>query len=369
MKKSLTILISIILIAAVGAFAFFFGPWASGSPEKEYTIISPVYHVDRIYRSMKGPSSVNDFKFPGVTDDEMIWITGFKAVMVGEDGKTPVSQEFMCHSNLDIDMKTHRKLLGWDKTRTSSRLFTLSQGQYEIKFPEGYGIPLFGKEKLKLVTQVLNLNDYENEHDVRHKITIQYVRDKDAEKPLKPLIQSGAVAVKLVEGEEGYYGLKDPDEEIHGSSCLEGESASRHLYNDRFGRKFTGHWVVEPGIEENKSNVTKFIRVPYDTTIHYIAVHLHPFAESLKLVDLTTGKTLFTSKVRAPEDRIGIEYVDYFESEEGIPVYKDHQYQLISVYNNTSDEPQDSMAVMYLYLLDKEFNRDLLVSGINNNLN
>ena len=148
MKKYL-ILLSVAAVAAVGAYVFFLSPKASSGIEKEYTLISPVYHVDKIYRSMKGPSSNNNFNFPGIKDDEIIWITGFKAVMVGEDGTTPVSQEFMCHSNLDMDVRAHKKLVGWDKTSTSSRLFTLSQGQYEIEFPEGYGIPLFGKEKLK----------------------------------------------------------------------------------------------------------------------------------------------------------------------------------------------------------------------------
>ena len=366
MKKYLIIL-PVLILAAVAGYLFILTPSDSKGIEKEYTLVSPVYHVDKIYRSMMGPSSNNNFNFPGVGENEIVWITGFKAVMVGEDGETPVSQEFMCHSNLDMDVKRHKKLVGWEKTSTSSRLFTLSQGQYEIEFPEGYGIPMFGKEKLKLTTQVLNLNDTENKHDVRHKITVKYIRDKDLDEPLKPLVQKGAVSVKLLEGDDGYYGHENPNEDLHGSSCLVGESASRHEYNDKFGRTFTGHWVVEPGIEENKTNVTNFVRIRYDTTIHYIAVHLHPFAESLKLVDLTTGETLFESKVTAPKDRIGIDYVDYFESAEGIPVYKDHQYQLVSVYNNTSDVPQDSMAVMYLYVLDKEFNRDLLVSQNSDN--
>jgi hypothetical protein len=366
-KRHLLIIFAVVVIVALAAYSLILKPFLIDSGiEQEYTILSPVYHVDKIYKSMKGPSSVNNITFPGVAEDELIWITGFKAVMVGEDGNTPVSQEFMCHSNLDIDIKKHKKIVGWDKTRTSSRLFTLSQGQYEIDFPEGFGIPLIGKEKLKLVTQVLNLNDRENEHYVRHKITVKYVRESDATEPLKPLVQTGAVGVKLLKGEDGYFGIKETDENLHGSSCLPGETATRHSYKDRFGRVFTGHWVVEPGREENHTNVTKFINIPYDTTIHYIAVHLHPFAESLKFVDLTTGKTLFHSKVRAPEDRIGINHVEYFESTEGLPVYKDHQYQLISVYNNTSEEPQDSMAVMYLYILDKEFNRDLVVSRYNN---
>ena len=44
----------------------------------------------------------------------------------------------------------------------------------------------------------------------------------------------------------------------------------------------------------------------------------------------------------------------------GIPVYADHQYELVSVYENTSAEEQDSMAVMYLYLDDRHFHRPLV---------
>jgi hypothetical protein len=110
--------------------------------------------------------------------------------------------------------------------------------------------------------------------------------------------------------------------------------------------------------------VTEFLNLPFDTTAHYIAVHLHPFAESLELIDRTTGETVFRAKVDGADGRIGIDRVDYLESAEGIPFYKDHQYELVSVYDNTSGEAQDSMAVMYLYLLDKNFRRpDLSTAG------
>ena len=71
----------------------------------------------------------------------------------------------------------------------------------------------------------------------------------------------------------------------------------------------------------------------------------------------TTGKTLFKSAVRNFDDRIGLDKVEYFSSAEGIPVHADHEYELVSTYNNTTDQDQDSMAVMLLYMLDKEFRK------------
>ena len=101
--------------------------------------------------------------------------------------------------------------------------------------------------------------------------------------------------------------------------------------------------------------VTRILNLPFDTRIHYIAVHLHPFAESAELLDLTTGETVFKSEARPPLEGIGLAHVDSFSSPAGLPVYKDHEYELVSVYNNTSGVPQDSMAVMSLYMADRDF--------------
>lgn len=51
---------------------------------------------------------------------------------------------------------------------------------------------------------------------------------------------------------------------------------------------------------------------------------------------------------------IGLEHVDHFSSVEGIPVYQDHEYEMVSVYDNTTDEPSDAMATMFVYMLDQE---------------
>ena len=305
---------------------------------------------------MKGPSSVKKFSLNDSDEPELLWITGYKAEMVEPDGETPMSQEFMCHSNLDIDIKTHEFLFKSGRNSLQERIFTISQGQYEIDFPQGFGIPILSPEELSLTTQVLNLNLENPDFNTRHKVTINYIKDSDLKAPMKPLMQTGANGLKrLNEQNTGYYNVMNADEDIHGSGCLLGEQAGSYIHADQNHQQFTGHWVVKPGKEVNNTLVTEFLNVPYDTTIHYIAVHLHPFAESLELKDLKTGKTLFKSKVRNSEDKIGLDHVDYYSSQKGIPIYKDHQYQMTSVYNNTTDTDQDSMATMYIYMLDKEY--------------
>ncbi|MEM1177014.1 MAG: hypothetical protein AAGM22_01620 [Acidobacteriota bacterium] len=318
--------------------------------EQRRTVLSEVYSVDKIYRSMTGPWGTQRIQLGPADTEELVWITGYRAVMVGADGETEMPQQYMCHSNLDIDLARHREALG-ESPGFGPRLFTLSQGQLEIDFPPGFGIPVRSSEALNLTTQVLNLNHRGEAQQVRHKVSVDYVLDSEFGEQMTPLLPTAAYGLALLDGPDGFFGVKNP-EEHHGPGCLVEDSASEHSYSDGLGRVFTGHWQVPPGRQENRTLVTHLMRVPYETTIHYIAVHLHPYAESLVLRDLTTGETLFESQARNFEDLIGLHHVDAFSSVEGVTVFPDHEYELVSVYQNDSEEMQDSMAVMYLYLHD-----------------
>lgn len=56
--------------------------------------------------------------------------------------------------------------------------------------------------------------------------------------------------------------------------------------------------------------------------------------------DLTTGESLYTARARGLAERIGLAEVGAYSSAEGIPVYRDHEYELVSVYDNTSGVDQ-----------------------------
>lgn len=330
------------------------GPRQLADGTWELDVLSPVYTVDREYRSMTGPWSTTSVRLGD--DASVVWVLGYRATMAGPDGVTAASQEFMCHSNLDFDPSQHQKVLGGTKALTT-RLFTLSQGQLEIAFPPGFGMPLVGNEPLSLTTQVLNLNPNGETHGVRHRVSLHYARQTELRTPIEPLFTKGVYGLQLLEGADGFFGLSQEESKSgeHGPGCLQGQNAATHVFGDNQGRKFTGHWVVKPGREVNHTLVTRILELPYDTTIHYVAVHLHPFAESLELRDLTTGQSVFKSGTRPFPDRIGLAYVDSFSSVAGIPIYKDHEYELVSVYDNVTDREQDSMAVMNLYMLDHDF--------------
>jgi hypothetical protein len=331
---------------------------------REY--LSPVYTIDRRYRSEEGPKTTEPVSLEDVSPPELVWITGIRTSLVAADGKTPMPPEFMCHVSLNLDLERHRAAFDW-KNRGIVRVLSLAQGQLSADLPKGFGVPVLSDERLPLHTKVLNHNR-DGRFQVRHRVTIDFVRDRDLTEPMQPLFATrGFVAVPV-----GQTGSPDPHaghaghaEDADGGSP--GHAAPTALmpvnYRDAAGREFVGHWVVPPGREVRRKNVTDILQIPYDTTLHYVAVHVHPFNESLELRDVTDGRTVFRSRSQAPEKGIGLAHVDSFSSVAGVPVYKSHQYELVSVYNNTTPVNQDSMAVMFLLLRDKQFHKPNLPAG------
>lgn len=327
------------------------------------TITSKAYKIDKKYASMRGPYGFDDVSLLDAPTPELLWIVGYKTTVVDAGSEGEMSQEFMCHANLDFDAKDY---YGRFPTAPpiSGRVFTLSQGQQDIRFPEGMGIPVTSDLPITLATQVLNLN-IENPKglEVKHRVDIYYVRDREVQGEMVPLFQGAAEGFKAL-GDAKFYGFADheTDElEKMGAGCSPGTAAmAGDADKDAHGQQFTAHWVVPPGKEVNVTNVTRFLNLPYDTTVHYIAVHLHPFAQKLVFKDLTEDRVVFEAHVTPTPDRVGIESIDHYSSVEGMPLYKDHQYELTSYYDNTSDHDVDSMAVMYMYLRDKRFQKPVL---------
>jgi len=326
-------------------------------------IESQEYVIDQKYSSMRGPYGFNDVVLHPSEKPELLWIVGYRTTVVGAADGSEMSQEYMCHANLDFEPKEYYDRFP-NAPPVSGRVFTLSQGQQDIRFPSGFGIPVTSDLPITLATQVLNLNIDELDLRVRHRVEIDYVRDSEVVGAMVPLFQGAVEGFKALE-EAKYYGVEadaaDPD--LHGAGCSVGQAAiAGDADVDGHGQKFTAHWIVPPGKEVNTTNVTRFLNLPFDTKAHYIAVHLHPFAESLVLRDLTTNEVVFASKAENTTDRIGLQRVEYYSSAEGLMFYKDHEYELVSNYNNTSSEPVDSMAVMYLYMHDKNFKKPELVT-------
>jgi hypothetical protein len=348
---------------------------AAGEPRRlddgswELDILSPVFTIDRKYRSMEGPFHGQMVALLETKEPELLWITSYRVQVVSGDGASSVSQEFMCHNNLNLlDVAAHQELFG--EKPISNRLFTLSQGQFSIELPAGFGVPILSSERLSLMTQVLNHNQARPGNlEVRHRITIRFHRDRELTRPMRPLFMMAPFVMTLLEGKDGYFGLREGagSEAAQGDGCLPGTHAAHAsrtgVFSDDFGRTFSGHWVVKPGRQTNSSYVTKLMEVPFDTTLHYVAVHVHPFCESLELRDLTTGETLFKSRITNRPSGVGVDAVEVFSSTEGVPIRKGHEYEMVSVYDNPTGADQDAMATFFLYVEDRAFVKPALAGA------
>ena len=82
-----------------------------------------------------------------------------------------------------------------------------------------------------------------------------------------------------------------------------------------------------------------------------------PFAETVSLRDATSDQALFEATVERFPDRVGLANVNFFSSPEGLTLSAAHEYTLETVYDNPTNEDQEAMAVMYLYLRDDQFKK------------
>jgi len=141
------------------------------------TLISEPYRLDKIYRSMEGPWSVqSEIQLPAQKSPTVQWVTGVEAEVVDAVQQKPISQEFFCHSNLTFaehkaSPDQYNKELG-GKTYLDWRLFTLVPGRLSIELPPGFGVPVPSNARLDYVTMSLNLNPGSDGVDVRMRTNV-----------------------------------------------------------------------------------------------------------------------------------------------------------------------------------------------------
>src|SRR5204862_1690922 len=102
------------------------------------------------------------------------------------------------------------------------------------------------------------------------------------------------------------------------------------------------HWIVPPGHHIYTTEITPQLNLPFDTTIHYATIHVHPFARRMELRDMTTGTAIFRLHSQDWRDRVGVAYVEEVKSAEGIAIQRDHRYELSAEYDNTTGHDTDA---------------------------
>lgn len=339
--------------------------------KKEYIfhdtiILSDTMRINQIYRSMEGPYTLHTFSFgQGLMNyfsPELIWLTGYQLDVIEANTQQKITDDFMCHNNLNIVDKNN---VPWklETLGSNTRLFTLTEGQTQLKFPTGYGIPILSNQKLEIVSQVLNHNMAEINLLVRQRIKITYIKEIETGLPVTPVYQQSAFVTKFVSGPEGNFGetvvipskinsdIKACETDNMLSCGIEkSEPGIFDPFHDQYGREFTGHWKFNPGKEVLVTNVSKMININRVKKAYYVSVHVHPFCESLSLYDATTKDTIINAHAKSFTQKIGLEFIQQFTFENGLSFYPSHQYKLVSYYNNPTKDIHTAMATMYLYM-------------------
>ena len=329
------------------------GDWYVTYEEGKTAFLSPTFLVDNIYTSMEGPKAMRGFQV-NPNSEELVWINSYATEVMAADGLTELSKDFMCHTNLDYyDQSYYSK---WQLPNRIGanypRLATLTNGMESYTYPEGFGFPIQANEYLYLSTQVLNHNLKAPMFGLKHKVSLGYQRDSPEMNPLRPLTVFMMLPYDAESPFDNQAAQTDP------SVCIPVETKN-HNYENADGSRLSGHWVVFPGRQTYRTDVSAQLGLKDSLSLHHIATHLHPFAEQLSLLDKTTGVVIFTAEAKNHKDRIGLEKIAEFSSTEGVMLYADHSYELILEVNNTSGKKQDMMASMFFGLYDRELDLKL----------
>jgi hypothetical protein len=308
---------------------------------------------------MEGPMSIQTGIHVGQNERSRVqWITGLETEVVDAAEQKPISQEFFCHANLTFaehgrTPDHYNQELG-GKTHLDWRLFTLVPGKLAIELPKGFGVPVPSDAALDYLTMSLNLNARDRVVSVRMRTRVHAMSDGEPGLPKKALFRRALyVTQPRSQSATGHACMASAQSQHIGAGCA--EVSKVNLTTEKSGNDLMNMWSVPPGRHIYKTEITPQLNLPFDTTIHYATIHVHPFARAMKLRDLTTGATVLQLNSENWPDRIGVARVDEFKSIEGVPIFRDHRYELSAEYDNTSGSETDAMAILYLYLLEKEW--------------
>ena len=226
------------------------------------------------------------------------------------------------------------------------RLTSLSHGLENFTFPKGYGIPMKGNDLLYITTESLNHNIADANFCIKHEVTVDYTKKN---RNIKPLLSRTAFIMLPYNKSDPYKSPLDPGKEY----CIPVETKN-HSYDYGDGNILSGHWVIPVGKNKYHSGINDQLQIKDSLRLHAAAVHVHPFATSLTLLDKTTKTEIFKSKIRNHFNKIGLSNINSFSSESGVWMFKNHEYELVLEVNNTTSSNQDMMGSMFLFFYDAE---------------
>lgn len=297
---------------------------------------------------------------------QLYWLKGFKLEVLDENGKVLPTAEFICHLNLDVDAAHRNKLFPHGERTTYTRLLTITQGQTEVHFPDGFAFPVASDEEWKVAFQAANRTT-DARRRVKHRATFYFVKDSDLTYPVTAMyIRTpfvGVVVDRAYEEAMKDEHAKHPGCDVMTRGVNAPNSTNGGTFTDSKGRVISGHWVVPPGRHEyvtvmNDQDPTIARK---DRTIRYGWVHIHPCCEKAYLSECTgtTKQELATARASTAVKGTGLEltHIDTLDKEGGVTLKKGGHYEIGAVYDNTTGGALDSMVTLGMFFDDVDFKR------------
>jgi len=280
------------------------------------------FRIRKKHISMEGPQEKKPIKSALPKSDSTVWVRSMAVEMLDEN-REPISSEFLCHAWLTF------------QSPESGGMLSVSQGTEVVMLPEGFAFPVpnTAESRVMLIGMVENNNYDVIDQKAIMKYTIGYYSDEEA----REFEIKGLKALNMV--------ARPDAPAVHPKQpIMQGLNAH--------------HWLVPPGRHTYTSSIVRPqfqtpgnpLGIGDNTRIHYMRVHLHGYGESVSLVDKTTGEKLWTGYAKNSETIRHLLHSDFYSDVEGIPLHRDHQYELEVVYNNPTSEPVDAMGAFRAYV-------------------
>jgi hypothetical protein len=321
------------------------------------TVISKPHRIDKVYESMQGPYYYHrDVPATSESTNELRWIVGATIQPLDAWSGEEVSDEFVCHANVELTKASNRRYetAFGGRVKADPRLFTFVPGRLDVHFPSGFGIPIRADAEFFLATMALNLNEPEIDVAVRYETEIEFAGPQ--QRPMRALFRRALYGAVETDAP-----LPHPNHLPDGASCAPAPQDVEVKKLILPGQDTSGmamHWWVPPGKHRYATDVTDQMRLPFDTTAHYATVHVHPYATRAVFRDRTTDKEVLSLAPQQLDGRRGVAETGELVSEEGVPVFESHEYELVVEYENPTLDYIDAMAILYLYLEDPKFGTD-----------
>ncbi len=359
-------------------FLFTAPPCLGANEEKHVSVHSRDFLIDREMPHMRGPSDEIKFQLaPKTAKKKLFWIT--EAEVTRFDRKETQPDEYMCHAwvhqlNIPKGYPTELTYSTFKQTAsTRGRLFTLSVNAPKVRLPKGFGLPIESSGELSYYFMVASSFKPKSPFKRTLRGHVSYLPDGPDTRHFKALFRRSLFSAVPIDQDACHWSKHatfDPEKKWE---CVKGKTLPFMHLKDKFGKTFSAHWWADPGKTTNVTLVTEMLRIPFDTTIHMIGIHIHPGVKKVILRDLTAGKDIFVSEVEKPAPNAAAhsghahkhkghhmhvaQPTKEYSSTTGIPVFQSHEYALISEVQNDLSEPVDIMTTLHVYLHDRGFRR------------